>query len=457
MSCSNQPFVVDDGGSTDTVALPSVLHLSLKVLAVIFNHQAGSDTMPRKGSGILYKRFGKSSFSKDSNNKGFQNGALVIDNVEREIEERRQRKLQAAEEVRKTEGYAKILKLQQEYREQLEKQEKREREIGDEPINSSEDLDSEGWESEYPPTYNFHLNSKLSWVNSITSSLNSSFTSQTKLIADPTRSGGNSPGVDVLEMEVEGRIKTEQLMAKVNEALNAIKQNESTVYSREIMQDKEQQLTFATSQLETTFKKNPNLTSNLSLLRVDQDKELDASLSSMVDQSGIRIPYAVIQSRTELFKVTDQSKEGALNLVDQPQTAVSDLISLENSNDIVEFINNIIEESQQEVADSSLSPTSETEEENNTATPSVADSSLSPTSETEEENNTSTPSVTSSELQTLEQVMKDQKEIRETGDNSYISEGQGETAEGQVWGERMKSRQNNTKKESKKIKCCKIC
>lgn len=144
---------------------------------------------------------------------GYENEGLDMDPEERSKREleRQQHKLYA--DSQKELRLAAILQLQ----EQHQTQKPGDVETIDDRLRDTEGgrpLSPDGerhLEMSYP---DMPMTSRFSWIDSMTSSLNSSFTSQSQLIVNGSRVKE--------EVQVESRIRTEELVFKVNEALKCI-------------------------------------------------------------------------------------------------------------------------------------------------------------------------------------------------------------------------------------------
>lgn len=160
-----------------------------------------------------------------SNDRYAYHNQALYDEEERANIELQRQKYKKLAESRQEGRLAEILRLQEDFQKQKESVEIVQHKIEDENIaansvgneeeTTAHDSDSEqSSEGGYPSSIgNGH--SRFSWIESITSSLNSSFTSQSRLITDISHSE---------ELKVEGRIKTEELVLKVHEALKQIQQ-----------------------------------------------------------------------------------------------------------------------------------------------------------------------------------------------------------------------------------------
>ena len=142
--------------------------------------------------------------------------------IQQEIR-RRQHKLYA--ESQKESRLAHILQLQETYEKQTQEVKSiAAGDVSDLEESSTGDSD-ECSDVSYPPT---STQTRFSWIDSMTSSLNSSFTSQSRLIIDNKE-----------ERQVEGRIKTEELVLKVHEALRKVQLKPSLEEVKEIYCDSE--------------------------------------------------------------------------------------------------------------------------------------------------------------------------------------------------------------------------
>lgn len=154
----------------------------------------------------------------DNESAGFRNEALELSSVGRAARELERQKHKQYAESQKETRLAAILQMQESYQNEQQVETK-----DDVPgIHIASQSPDSGQHSEFG--YPTATHSRFSWIDSMNSSLNSSFTSQSRLIIDSSRTDE--------QLQVEGRIKTEELVKKVNEELRKIQQKPVQEYGK---------------------------------------------------------------------------------------------------------------------------------------------------------------------------------------------------------------------------------